>query len=212
MKKWTKTIECLLFVFMAFLISCVESEDYETVRGTDIPVSELWKSEGITEGAFKTATEGKYYALCAYYCQRKGTSLRYLQTGENYYGIEGYLKDVRDGSGDFYIQFDDSIMHYYNDLFMWDRRYIFTYDEKALKIPTIVVNGVSDSKLHTCELLYVDDKNIIARTAVYRPHIQSLEARQAAAKADFVLLRFAARIPPEYFKGYTDWDVSYLSY
>ena len=211
MKKHTRTINSLLLVAALLFLSCVTGDEYETVMGTDIPTSELRKNETISAEAFKAATEGKYYVLMAYYCQWKGNSLRYLQTGEDYYGIEGHLNVLGD-SGDWYIQFEESIMHYYNDLDMDDYRYAFTHDDGTMTIPAIEVNGVSDGKLHSCKMLYVDEKNILAETDVYRPRRMSREARQAAAAADFVLLRFVAVDPPNSFIGFTDWHVSNLTY
>ena len=206
MKKHTRTIKSLLLVTALLLFSCVTGEDFETVRGTDIPVSELRRNTTISAETFLKITNGKYYRASESYCQWKGGTLVYLQTGKDYYGLEGLNDMYGTDLGDIYIQFEESVLHFYNDQYFFDDRYSFSYHEedKSMMLPITNTDG-----RHLCKILYIDENCIIAETKVFKPKISTPESRRAVSRAEFVLVRLAAVNPPQLFTGYTDWKVRY---
>ena len=183
----------------------VSRTNSEYVMGTSIPASALKKNVKISDEVFRKQTEGKYFFVVERYCCWKGDTLQYLQTGDDFYGLEG-IHNMRNYSGTNYIQFEDSIMHFYNDLFMWDDRYIFTYNEKE-RVMTIPIKKTKE--LHCCRVDYIDENYIVGETDVYQHYYTTLESSRAASHADFVQLLFIAVEPPEYFADYTDWEVRY---
>ena len=184
--------------------------DFNHVIGTDIPTTELRNGREISVEEFRRLTEGKYSAQDGYYCQWRGDTLQYLQTGENYYSLRG-LHDFIDFFGIWHTQFEDSIMHFYNDLCMLDYRYNYTYEDKirVLTIPNFKF-GVSERM--SCEVVYIDDKFIIVETAPFQAIMSSEMSHLTAAQAEFVQLIFMAVDPPEYFIGFTDWEVNNCEY
>ena len=190
MEKRTKAIISLLLASTSFLLSCVKSDDYETVKGTDIPVSELKKEIPITAEMFYMITQGKYYRVSEYYCRWKGETLVYIQTGEDCYGLKGDLGKLGlygDDHGDTFIQFEESILHVYNEQYFYDDRYSFSYHEEDKSIMFPIAN---EYERHLCKILYIDDSYIIAETDVFNPKPSTSEARRAASSADFVMLCF----------------------
>ena len=209
MEKRAKSIESLLFVFMVLFHSCVTSDDFEIVMDTDIPVSELKKEVSITTDMFHMITQGKYYKVSEYYCRWKGETLVYIQTGKDYYGLKGDLGKMGiygDDHGDTFVQFDETVIHLYNDQYYFDDRYDFSYHEEDKSMEFPIVNA---DEMHLCRILYIDDDYIIVETDVYKPYITTPEARRAASRAKFVLLRFKAVKPPQNFLNQTDWEVRY---
>ena len=184
--------------------------DFDHVMGTDIPSAELRNGREISLEEFRRLTKGKHYVHGGYYCQWKGDTLQYLQTGESYYSLRG-LHDYIDFFGIWYTQFEDSIMHLYNDIYMLDYRYNYTYEDKA-RVLTIPNFKYGTCERMSCELVYIDDKFIIVETAPFQARMSSEMSHLTAARAEFVQLIFMAVDPPEYFIGFTDWEVYNCKY
>ena len=188
-------------------VTCV---DFNHVMGTDIPSAELRSGRKISAEEFCRFTEGKYYAQGGYYCQWKGDTLQYLQTGENHYSLRGLHHYVAD-FGDWYIQFEDSIMHFFNDIHFLDYRFVYTYRDSS-RLLTIPNFNYGDCERMSCEVVYIDDKYIIVKTAPFQATMSSEMSHLTAAQAEFVQLIFMAVDPPEYFIGFTDWEVYNCEY
>ena len=176
----------------AGLTSCTENESKisDTVWGTTIPVSELGKESSISAEDFKLATEGKYYQLKENYCRWEGSSLYYIQTSDQGYGLHVYSGDAFPGPnwGVTYYEFKESEVSIFTLYGSWkERKYAFEYNESVRAFFT-PIHGTSGQ--HACWILYIDDQYIIAETDVYYIEGVTAEARRAAAQADCVLLVF----------------------
>ena len=64
----------------------------------------------------------------------------------------------------------------------------------------------------SCEVVYIDDKYIVVETAPFQATMSSEMSHVTAKKAEFVQLIFMAVDPPEYFIGFTDWEVYNCEY
>ena len=184
------------------VVVCV---DFGHVMGTDIPAAELRQNRVISAEEFLSFTEGKYYMQSGYYCQWKGDTLQYLQTGENHYSLRG-LHDFIGFFGIWYTQFEDSIIHFYNDIYLLDYRFVCTYNDST-SILTIPNFKYGRCEKMDCKIVYIDDKYIVVETAPFQATMSSDMAHLIAIKAQFVQLLFTAVDPPEHFIGFTDWEV-----
>lgn len=237
-KQLTFIIDSILTITMFVLFSCSKSEtniktdgqitpmpesndsgsdsttvvciDFDHVMGTDISVVELKSNSGIFTEKFLDLTEEKYYRQSGYYCQWNGNTLQYLQTGENYYLLRGF-NDYLVGFCNWYIQFEDSIIHFYNDIYLLDYRFVCTYNDSTsmLTIPNFKYGRCEKMD---CKIVYIDEKYIVVETAPFQATMSSDLSHLAAAKAQFVQLLFTAVDPPEHFMGFTDWEVHYCYY
>ena len=215
MKQYSKILFTLMVMISASvaLWSCMENEEgiSDTVWGTDIPVSELRNGEVVSAETFKAITTGRYYFYSDTYCRWNGNSLEYLPTGtylsgEKYYGLEGCNHEDANESGRWYYHFEDGVEHVYNDLWWLDYRYNYSYNNETGSITMDLL----DVGRQTCKVLYIDEKRILLQTDVYRPSRQTIMARVAAAKADFVLIHLGSVKPTSTFLNYTDWEVHEL--